>query len=114
MMDAPKEWEKTQGEWDELVEGFERIAEAIRTMGKQIVDSFAELYKNMEKSLTGINPQLGKIRRDFEKYLRQQSIKDKRKQLERRRKRQQLAAANMDKSNNWRRLHGLHARRKKN
>ena len=32
--------------------------------------------------------------------------------VERSRKRQQLAAANTDKSNNWRRLHGLCTRRK--
>ena len=36
----------------------------------------------------------------------------RKKQLERSRKRQQLTAANTDKSNNWRRLHGLCTRRK--
>lgn len=45
-------------------------------------------------------------------FLRQQSIRDRKKQLERSRKRQQLTAANTDKSNNWRRLHGLCTRRK--
>ena len=39
-------------------------------------------------------------------------IRDRKKQLERSQKRQQLTAANTDKSNNWRRLHGLCTRRK--
>lgn len=40
------------------------------------------------------------------------TVVDGKKQLERSRKRQQLAAVNTDKSNNWRRLHGLCTRRK--
>jgi len=48
----------------------------------------------------------------LKKAVRQQSIRDKRQQLERSRRRQQLLAENKDKSNNWRRLHGLPTRRK--
>lgn len=40
------------------------------------------------------------------------TVVERKKQLERSRKRQQLAAVNTDKSNNWRRLHGLCTRRK--
>lgn len=53
-----------------------------------------------------------KLKRLIKKAKRQQSIRDRRQQLERSRVRQQLAEENKDKSNNWRRLHGLPARRK--
>ena len=84
MTEVPKEWNGTPEEWNAVVEAFGRIAKAIQKAGRQILNSF----------------------------LRQQSIRDRKKQLERSRKRQQLTAANTDKSNNWRRLHGLCTRRK--
>ena len=84
MTEVPKEWKGTPEEWNAVVEAFGRIAKAIQKAGRQIVNSF----------------------------LRQQSIRDRKKQLERSQKRQQLTAANTDKSNNWRRLHGLCTRRK--
>lgn len=84
MTEVPKEWNGTPEEWNAVVEAFGRIAKAIQKAGRQIVNSF----------------------------LRQQSIRDRKKQLERSQKRQQLTAANTDKSNNWRRLHGLCTRRK--
>lgn len=84
MTEVPKEWNGTPEEWNAVVEVFGRIAKAIQKAGRQIVNSF----------------------------LRQQSIRDRKKQLERSQKRQQLTAANTDKSNNWRRLHGLCTRRK--
>lgn len=96
MTEVPKEWKGTPEEWSEVVE-------AIREAGRRIVNSFAELYKRVAAALGS---------KQAKKYLRQQSIRDRKKQLERSRKRQQLAAANTDKSNNWRRLHGLCTRRK--
>lgn len=62
MTEVPKEWKGTPEEWSAVVEAFGRIAKAIQEAGRQIVNSFSELYKN--------------------------------------------------KSNNWRRLHGLCTRRK--
>ena len=86
-----------------VVEAFGRIAKAIQEAGRQIVNSFSEFYKRMAEAMGS---------EQAKKRLRQQSIRDRKKQLERSRKRQQLAAANTDKSNNWRRLHGLCTRRK--
>ena len=103
LMEVPKEWKGTPEEWNAVVEAFGRIAKAIQEAGRQIVNSFSELYKRMAAAMGN---------EQAKKRLRQQSIRDRKKQLERSRKRQQLAAANTDKSNNWRRLHGLCTRRK--
>ena len=86
MTEVPKEWKGTPEEWSAVVEAFGRIAKAIQEAGRQIVNSFSELYKRMAAAMG--NEQVKK------------------------RLRQQLAAANTDKSNNWRRLHGLCTRRK--
>ena len=64
MTEVLKEWKGTPEEWNAVVEAFGRIAKAIQEAGRQIVNSFLELYKST------------------------------------------------DKSNNWRRLHGLCTRRK--
>jgi hypothetical protein len=103
MTEVPKEWKGTPEEWNAVVEAFGRIAKAIQEAGRQIVNSFSELYKRMAEAMGS---------EQAKKRLWQQSIRDRKKQLERSRKRQQLAAANTDKSNNWRRLHGLCTRRK--
>ena len=47
------------------------------------------------------------------KELRQREIRDRQKQIIRARQRQQLLRENQDKSNNWKRIHGLPATRKK-
>lgn len=77
-----------------------RISEA----GKPVIKSFNDLYNELAVALGN---------EETKKRLRQQSIRDKRQQLERSRKRQQLLEQNRDKSNNWKRLHGLPAARKK-
>ena len=102
MTEVPKEWKGTPEEWGAVVEAFGRIAKAIQEAGRQIVNSFSELYKRMAEAMGN----------EQTKKQLQQSVRDRKKQLERSQKRQQLAAANADKSNNWRRLHGLCARRK--
>ena len=84
MTEVPKEWKGTPEEWSAVVEAFGRIAKAIQEAGRQIVNSFSELYKRMAAAMG--NEQV-------KKRLRQQSIRDRKKQLERSRKRQQLAAA---------------------
>lgn len=103
MTEVPKEWKGTPEEWNAVVEAFGRIAKAIQEAGRQIVNSFSEFYKRMAEAMGS---------EQAKKRLRQQSIRDRKKQLERSRKRQQLATANTDKSNNWRRLHELCTRRK--
>lgn len=80
MTEVPKEWNGTPEEWNAVVEAFGRIAKAIQEAGRQIVNSFSEFYKRMAAA-TG-NEQA-------KKRLRQQSIRDRKKQLERSRKRQQ-------------------------
>lgn len=85
--------------------------EALRDMlnkigeaGKPVIKSFNDLYNELAAVLGN---------EAVKKRLRQQSIRDRRQQLERSRKRQQLLEQNRDKPNNWKRLHGLPAARKK-
>lgn len=47
------------------------------------------------------------------KELRQREMRDRQKQIIRSRRRQQLLRENQDKSNNWKRIHGLTTTRKK-
>ena len=47
------------------------------------------------------------------KELRQREIRDRQKQIIRSRRRQQSLRENQDKSNNWKRIHGLSTTRKK-
>ena len=47
------------------------------------------------------------------KELRQREIQDRQKQIIRSRRRQKLLRENQDKSNNWKRIHGLPTTRKK-
>lgn len=106
-MEAPKEWKGTPEQWNGVIEAFGNLVVAIKEAFKPIVKSFQELYSSLYDVTA--NPELKRL---IKKAKRQQSIRDRRQQLERSRKRQQLAAVNKDKSNNWRRLHGLPARRK--
>lgn len=76
----------------------------IREAEKPVIKSFNDLYNELAVALGN---------EAIKKRLRQQSIRDRRQQLERSRKRQQLLEQNRDKPNNWKRLHGLPAARKK-
>lgn len=107
MKEIPEQWTGTAEQWGEIKEAFENLAIAIAETFKPIIKTFKELYSSLSDVMT--NPELKRL---IKKAARQQSIRDKRQQLERSRKRQQLLAENKDKSNNWRRLHGLPARRK--
>ena len=73
MTEVPKEWKGTPEEWSAVVEAFGRIAKAIQEAGRQIVNSFSELYKRMAAAMG--NEQV-------KKRLRQQSIRDRKKQLQ--------------------------------
>lgn len=68
MTEVPKEWKGTPEEWSAVVEAFGRIAKAIQEAGRQIVNSFSELYKRMAAAMG--NEQV-------KKRLRQQSIRDR-------------------------------------
>lgn len=87
------------------------VGEALRDMlnriseaGKPVIKTFHDLYNELAAAMGN---------EETKKWLRQRSIKDRRQQLERSRRRQQLLEQNRDKSNNWKRMHGLPAARKK-
>ncbi len=85
-------------------EAIRDILNRIREAEKPVIKSFNDLYNELAVALGN---------EAIKKRLRQQSIRDRRQQLERSRKRQQLLEQNRDKPNNWKRLHGLPAARKK-
>lgn len=98
-------------EFIESVRKYEiKAGQAIREALEKVAEESKDLIKSWNDLYYKLAVELGN--REVKKQLRQQSVKDRRQQLERSRKRQQLAAANKDKPNNWRRLHGLPARRK--
>ena len=108
MKEAPKEWAGTPEQWNGVIEAFENLAVAIKEAFKPIIKTFQELYSSLYDVTTN-----QELKRLIKRAKRQQSIRDKRQQLERSRRRQQLLEANKDKSNNWKRLHGLPAARRK-
>lgn len=77
-------------------EAIRDILNRIREAEKPVIKSFNDLYNELAVALGN---------EAIKKRLRQQ--------LERSRKRQQLLEQNRDKPNNWKRLHGLPAARKK-
>lgn len=91
MKEAPKEWAGTPEQWNGVIEAFENLAVAIKEAFKPIIKTFQELYSSLYDVTT--NQEL--------------------KRLIKKAKRQQLLEANKDKSNNWKRLHGLPAARGK-
>ena len=78
---------------------FDRISEA----GKPVIKTFNDLYNELAVALGN---------KEIKKRLRQQSIHDRRQQLQRSIARKQSLEKHKDKTNNWRRLHGLPAARK--
>lgn len=98
----------------ELITALENFGVAAGQAIREVLKKMSEESKTLIKSWNDLYYRLAEALGDREakKRLRQQSIRDKRQQLERSRRRQQLLAANKDKPNNWRRLHGLPAKRK--
>lgn len=80
---------------EEAGKAFRDMLNRISEAGKPVIKTFNDLYSELAAALGN---------EEMKKYLRQQ--------LERSRRRQQLLAENKNKSNNWRRLHGLPAKRK--
>lgn len=79
---------------EEAGKAFMDMLNRISKAGQPVIKTFNDLYNELAAALGN---------EEVKKYLRQQSIRDKR---------QQLLEENRDKSNNWRRLHGLPAKRK--
>jgi hypothetical protein len=77
--------------------------ERIAKIGNTIMMSLQEVLLIMRASFGN---------KKAKKELRQREIRDRQKQIIRARQRQQLLCENQDKSNNWKRIHGLPATRK--
>ena len=82
----------------------EATGERIAKTGNTIMMSLQEVLLIMGASFGN---------KKAKKELRQREIRDRQKQIIRSRRRQQLLCENQDKSNNWKRIHGLPATRKK-
>lgn len=78
--------------------------ERIAKIGNTIMMSLQEALLIMRASFEN---------KKAKKELRQREIRDRQKQIIRSRRRQQLLRENQDKSNNWKRIHGLPTTRKK-
>ena len=118
-------------------------ARALRKALQQAGNNIKECFRECGKALTEIhsptkrmniepyscdaekelNEVLGILRKRIEslgrscgknkKALKQRSMRDRKQQIIRSRRRQQLLRENQDKSNNWKRMHGLPAKKKK-
>ena len=77
--------------------------ERIAKIGNTIMMSLQEVLLIMRASFGN---------KKAKKELRQREIRDRQKQIIRARQRQQLLRENQDKSNNWKKIHGLPATRK--
>lgn len=77
--------------------------ERIAKIGNTIMMSLQEVLLIMEASFGN---------KKAKKELRQREIRDRQKQIIRSRRRQQLLRENQDRSNNWKRIHGLPTTRK--
>lgn len=78
--------------------------ERIAKIGNTIMMSLQEVLLIMRASFGN---------KKAKKELRQREIRDRQKQIIRARQRQQLLRENQNKSNNWKKIHGLPATRKK-
>lgn len=74
----------------------------------ELVQAFKELGEITRACAEEINKQLEKLWKKLHKI----RIRDSKQQIIRARRRQQLLRENQDRSNNWKRIHGLPATRK--
>ena len=98
-----EEWNGTAEEWDRITTAFQSLAATVAEAIKPVIRTFKDLYNSLAAELGN---------EEIKKYLRQQSLYDRRQQLQRSIKRQQLLEQNKGKSNNWKRMHGLPAKRR--
>lgn len=99
---------------NELVQAIKEIGEITRACAEQINKQLEKLYEttkaNTEMQVLMIRASFGD--KEARKKLRKIRIRDSKQQIIRARQRQQLLRENQDKSNNWKRIHGLPATRK--
>lgn len=81
------------------------------TTGECIAKIGNTIMMSLQEMLLIIRASFGN--KKAKKELRQREIRDRQKQIIRSRRRQQLLRENQDKSNNWKRIHGLPTTRKK-
>lgn len=100
---------------NELVQAIKEFGEITRACAEQINKQLEKLYEttkaNTEMQVLMIRASFGD--KEARKKLRKIRIRDSKQQIIRARQRQQLLRENQDKSNNWKRIHGLPATRKK-
>lgn len=99
---------------NELVQAIKELGEITRACAEQINKQLEKLYEttkaNTEMQVLMIRASFGD--KEARKKLRKIRIGDSKQQNIRARQRQQLLRENQDKSNNWKRIHGLPATRK--
>lgn len=99
---------------NELVQAIKELGEITRACAEQINKQLEKLYEttkaNTEMQVLMIRASFGD--KEARKKLRKIRIRDSKQQIIRARQRQQLLRENQDKSNNWKRIHGLPATRK--
>lgn len=99
---------------NELVQAIKELGEITRACAEQINKQLEKLYEttkaNTEMQVLMIRASFGD--KEARKKLRKIRIRDREQQTIRARRRQQLLRENQDKSNNWKRIHGLPATRK--
>ena len=100
---------------NELVQAIKELGEITRACAEQINKQLEKLYEttkaNTEMQVLMIRASFGD--KEARKKLRKIRIRDSKQQIIRARQRQQLLRENQDKSNNWKRIHGLPATGKK-
>ena len=99
---------------NELVQAIKELGEITKACAEEINKQLEELYEttkaNTEMQVLMIRASFGD--KEARKKLRKIRIRDSKQQIIRARQRQQLLRENQDKSNNWKRIHGLPATRK--
>lgn len=97
-----------------LVQAFKELGEITKACAEEINKRLEELYEttkaNTEMQVLMIRASFGE--KEARKKLNKIWLRDSKRKVIRARQRQQLLRENQDKSNNWKRIHGLPATRK--
>lgn len=99
---------------NKLVQAFKELGEITRACAEEINKQLEKLYEttkaNTEMQVLMMRASFGE--KEARKKLNKIWLRDSKQQIIRARQRQQLLRENQDKSNNWKRIHGLPATRK--
>nr|UWG12515.1 MAG: hypothetical protein [Bacteriophage sp.] len=99
---------------NKLVQAFKELGEITRACAEEINKQLEKLYEttkaNTEMQVLMMRASFGD--KEARKKLNKIWLRDSKQQIIRARQRQQLLRENQDKSNNWKRIHGLPATRK--